>query len=406
MNSPVTRTSTPWDALVAEFREVILIMRPRADTELIERACDVAARCHQGQTRRSGDPYITHPVAVAKILARLDDVDEVDDQTLCAAILHDTVEDTPYTLAALRRDFGTGIATMVAEHMALDRLGRRPGRKVTQVMATIRCADTRVVAVKMADRLHNMQTLQFLPQAKQLRKAREVLDTFLPVAQELNMYTVRSELQTLAFAALVRNQPLRPPRRRVIVALDIERSTTRRDPVKAELRTILYELFDAALRSAGVSARRRDRFIDRGDGLLALIDPADQALLFNLVIPVFSQLLTSYNASLSYLDGRDRQLRVRVVMHTGNVHDDDNGCFGEALDIAFRLLDAPRVKTALKEAHGPALVVVSDDVYDSVVPHGCDGIDHTASRRLVTAQVAGHEYQGWIHIPQKPPSST
>ena len=93
----------------------------------------------------------------------------------------------------------------------------------------------------MADWLHNMQTLQFLPQAKQLRKAREVLDTFLPVAQQLNMHTVRSELQTLAFAALIRNQPLRPPRRRVTVALDIERSTSRPDPVKAELRTMLYD---------------------------------------------------------------------------------------------------------------------------------------------------------------------
>jgi hypothetical protein len=212
--------------------------------------------------------------------------------------------------------------------------------------------------------------------------------------------------KTLAFAALIRNQPLRPPRRRVIVALDIERFTTRPDPVKAELRTILYELFDAAPRSTGVSARRRDRFIDRGDGLLALIDPADQALLFNFVIPDFSQLLTSYNASLSHLEGRDRQLRVRVVMHTGNVHDDDNGCYGEALDIAFRLLDSPRVKMEPKAARGPVLVVVSDDVYDSVVPHGPDGIDHTASRRIVTAQLAGHEYRGWIHIPQKRPSST
>ena len=88
------------------------------------------------------------------------------------------------------------------------------------------------------------------------------------------MHTIRSELQALACAALIRNQPLRPPRRRVIVALDIESSTSRPDPVKAELRTMLYELFDAALRSAGVSARRRDRFTDRGDGLLALIDPA------------------------------------------------------------------------------------------------------------------------------------
>jgi hypothetical protein len=152
-------------------------------------------------------------------------------------------------------------------------------------MTTILSADARVVATKLADRLHNMQTLQVLPQAKQLRKAREVLDTFLPVAEQLSMPTLGSELQALAFAALIRNQPLRPFRRRVIVALDIEGSTRRPDPVKAVLRTMLYELFDASLRSAGVSARRRDQFTDRGDGLLALIDPADQALLVNLVIP-------------------------------------------------------------------------------------------------------------------------
>ena len=92
--------------------------------------------------------------------------------------------------------------------------------------------------------------------------------------------------------------------------------------------------------------------------------------------------------------GRDRRLRVRVVMHTGNVHDDDNGCFGEALDIAFRLLDAPRAKTALKTAQGPVLLVVSGDIHNRL----CGATGHTASRP-VTVQVAGHEHQGWIHIP-------
>ena len=122
MNGPVTPL---WGGLVAE----LVAMRPCADAELIERACEVAARCHQGQLRRSGDPYITHPVAVATILARLDDAAEVDDQTLCAAILHGTVVHTPYTLAAMRRDFGAGIAAMVAGHMALHHLGERPGRQ-------------------------------------------------------------------------------------------------------------------------------------------------------------------------------------------------------------------------------------------------------------------------------------
>lgn len=390
MNGPVTPL---WGGLVAE----LVAMRPCADAELIERACEVAARCHQGQLRRSGDPYITHPVAVATILARLDDAAGVDDQTLCAAILHGTVVHSSYTLAAMRRDFGAGIAAMVAGHMALHHLGERPRR---QGIAAMTSADARVVATKLAERLHNMQTLQFLPQAKQLRKARAVLDTFLPIAGQLSMPTLQSQLQALAVEALIRNQPLRPFRRRVIVALDIEGSTSRPDPVKAELRTMIYELFDAALRSAGISARRRDRFADRGDGLLALIDPADQALLLSLALPAFARLLAGYNASRPDPGRHNRRLRVRVVVHTDNVYDDDNGCFGEALDVAFRLLDAPSVKETLKMAHGAMLLVVTGEIHDLLMscPGGMAG--HTASHP-VTVRVAGHDHQGWIHLPAR-----
>jgi hypothetical protein len=402
VNGPeVVGTGAPVGGLVAETCRVILAARPRTDAELIERACAVAARCHLGQRRYSGDPYITHPVAVARILARLQDADVVDDPTLCAAILHDTVEDTPYTLAALRRDFGAEIALMVTQLTALDHLGRQQGRDVTQVMAVIRSADTRVVAVKVADRLHNMQTLQFLPQPKQMRKAREALDTFVPVTRQFKLHTIGSELQTLAFAALIRNQPLQLPRRRVIVALDIEDSTSRPDPVKAELRTLLYELFDAALRTSGVNARRRDQFADRGDGLLALIDPADHDLVLSNVIPVFSQLLASYNIGLSHPGDQDRRLRVRVVVHIGNIHDDDNGCFGEALDTAFRLLDAPGVKTALKAAQGPLAAVISADVWKAAPPGSFARTSRAGFREPVTAQVGGHDYQGWILFPSE-----
>jgi GTP diphosphokinase / guanosine-3',5'-bis(diphosphate) 3'-diphosphatase len=94
VNGPAVLAGVPWGGLVAEFREVIVTSRPRADVELIGRACTVAARCHQGQSPYSGDPYITHPVAVATILAGLDEAGEVDDQMLCAAILHDTVRFT------------------------------------------------------------------------------------------------------------------------------------------------------------------------------------------------------------------------------------------------------------------------------------------------------------------------
>jgi hypothetical protein len=210
------------------------------------------------------------------------------------------------------------------------------------------------------------------------------------------MPTVRSQLQALAQAALIRNRPSYPSRRRVIVALDIERSTTRPDPVKADLRTMLYELFDAALRSAGVQGSCRGPFLDRGDGLLVLIDPVDQARVLNHAVPAFGQLLAGYNASLP--DRGQRQLRVRAVVHAGHVNDDDNGCYGEALDIAFRLLDAPRVKTALRASPGPLVLVISGDVYSCVVRDAPRGAGRAAFHRLVTAQVAGNQHQGWIHL--------
>jgi len=194
------------------------------------------------------------------------------------------------------------------------------------------------------------------------------------------------------------------PHYRAIVALDIECSTSRPDPVKAALRNKTYELFDAALSSAGIHEGHRDRFIDRGDGVLALIHPVDQApktLLLNHAIPALNQLLTDYNASLPPLSRPQRQLRIRVVIHAGEVHYDANGCFGEALDVAFRLLDASRVKRALREAADPLTLVISGDIYSSVVRHGYDGIDQKTFHPLVRVQIAGKRYRGWIHMPEQ-----
>jgi hypothetical protein len=329
---------------------------------------------------------------VARILAGLG----ADDLTLCVAILHDTVEETPYTLTALRRDFGSKAAEMVAGVMALDGIKWRGKRQMERVIAAVGSADARVVAVRLTDRLHNMQTIRFLPQAKQLRKARESLDIFVPVSEQLRLHTVTSELETLASATLTRGQIaqhslLRRPRahQRTIVALDIERSTSRPDPVKAELRTTMYELFDAALRAAGIQARHRDRFADRGDGFLALIHPADHTprVLLRRVIPAFALLLAEHNAGrpLQY------QLRVRVVVHAGLVHYDANGCFGEALDTAFRLLDAARVKQALRTAQAPLALVMSASLGDYVRYEraGQPG-------RPVSVDVGGHWHRGLI----------
>jgi class 3 adenylate cyclase len=194
------------------------------------------------------------------------------------------------------------------------------------------------------------------------------------------------------------------PRHRAIVAVDIERSTSRPDPVKAELRSKIYEMFDAALCTAGIHSHYRDRFSDRGDGILALIHPVDQApkaLLLNRAIPAFSRLLANHNASLPGPSRTQRQLRVRVVVHAGEVLYDANGCFGESLDVAFRLLDAARVKRTLRETAGPLTLVVSANIYNSVVRHGYAGIDQHAFHPLVRVQIAGNRHQGWVHVPDE-----
>jgi class 3 adenylate cyclase len=194
------------------------------------------------------------------------------------------------------------------------------------------------------------------------------------------------------------------PYYRAILALDIERSTSRPNPIKGELRNKTYELFEAALRKAGIDSCHHDRFVDRGDGILALIHPVDQApkaLLLNRVMPMLRRLLADYNASLPQHSRLQRQLRMRAVMHAGEVHYDANGCFGEALDVAFRLLDAARVKRALREMADPLILVVSGDIYSSVVRHGYDGIDYEAFHQLVRVNVAGRRYPGWIHLPEQ-----
>jgi hypothetical protein len=196
---------------------------------------------------------------------------------------------------------------------------------------------------------------------------------------------------------------------RAIVALDIERSTSRPDPIKGELRNKTYELFEAALRKAGIDSCLHDRFVDRGDGLLALIHPVDQApkaMLLNAAVPLLGRLLGDYNASLPSRSQQQRQLRLRVVIHAGEVHYDANGCFGEALDVAFRLLDAARVKRALREIAGPLILVISEDIYSSIVCHGYDGIDCETFHQLVRVQVAGKRHQGWIHLPADPVGQT
>ena len=178
--------------------------RPDADTRLVRHAYEAAAHWHEGQRRRSGDPYITHPVAVAAILANAG----ADDETLCAALLHDTVEHTPYTLAAMRDEFGAGIAGLVEAVMTLDRV---PVTQITAICADVAAggalASQRALMIKVADRLHNVRTIRHLPRARQVVKSRQALDVMVPLARALGMETIGAELESLASATLRRRWP-------------------------------------------------------------------------------------------------------------------------------------------------------------------------------------------------------
>ena len=192
------RGSTPQalEPLVATVRS----NHPRADTSTIERAYAVAERAHRGQMRKSGDPYITHPVAVATILAELG----MTPPTLVAALLHDTVEDTSYSLSDLRAAFGEEIAMLVDGVTKLDKVvyGDAAQAETVRKMVVAMARDIRVLVIKLADRLHNARTWRHVSVASAQRKARETLEIYAPLAHRLGMNTLKWELEDLSFAQL------------------------------------------------------------------------------------------------------------------------------------------------------------------------------------------------------------
>jgi class 3 adenylate cyclase len=192
------------------------------------------------------------------------------------------------------------------------------------------------------------------------------------------------------------------PVHRTIVALDMEKSTSRTQPVKEELRRTIYQLLDRALHSVGIRSQHLDRLTDRGDGVLALVRPVDEVpktLLLDPLIPTLSALLSDYNARVSGMKRPEQKLRLRVVIHAGEVHDDGMGLFGEAMDVAFRLLDAPAVKKALRTTDAPLVLVVSEEIFLSIVSQDYLGIDQSAYHPLVRVRVGGRQRRGWLHVP-------
>ncbi|MBD9369431.1 bifunctional (p)ppGpp synthetase/guanosine-3',5'-bis(diphosphate) 3'-pyrophosphohydrolase [Xanthomonas sp. XNM01] len=175
---------------------------PREQMPLLREAWRVGAAAHAGQTRKSGEPYITHPVAVACVLAELG----LDVETLIAAILHDTIEDTPLTSEELAARFGEDVAELVDGVTKLDKLKFRDRQEAAaesfRKMLLAMSRDLRVIMIKLADRLHNMRTLGAQSAEARIRIARETLDIYAPIAQRLGMSLVKSELQNLGFRAM------------------------------------------------------------------------------------------------------------------------------------------------------------------------------------------------------------
>jgi hypothetical protein len=189
------------------------------------------------------------------------------------------------------------------------------------------------------------------------------------------------------------------PYHRSIVALDIENSTGRTNMEKAHLRQVMYTLLEGALHSGGIAEDRRDPLVDRGDGVLALIPSEGRdanMVVLNPVIPTLNMMLIEHNN-----ESPEHRLRLRVVLHAGLVHRDRQGWFGAALDIAFRLLDARRLKEILrKEIQAFMAFVVSDDIYRTIIEQDYPGIDKSAFADQVRVKVAKRTHVGRVMIPQ------
>jgi len=188
------------ETLIAPLIGALREHHPQSDGAEITRAFKIARTAHEGQLRKSGEDYITHPVAVSLILAELG----LNEITIVASLLHDTVEDTPYSLQQLRTDFGDEIANLVDGVTKLDKLTYGPTAEAETVrkMVIAMSRDIRVLVIKLADRLHNARTWGFVSAESAQRKAQETLDIYAPLAHRLGMNAIKWELEDLSFAVL------------------------------------------------------------------------------------------------------------------------------------------------------------------------------------------------------------
>src|ERR671924_538408 len=239
--------------LFEELLAEVAVYNPDVDRDLLERAFAFASARHEGQQRRSGEDFILHPLGVARILADLGR----DDATLAAALIHDVVEDTLATVEEIRAEFGDDVATLVEGVTKLTRIqfqSREQAqaenyRKMVMAMAE----DYRVILIKLADRLHNMRTIEYLGKQKQMQKARETLEVYAPLPHRLGIHKLKWELEDLAF------ETLHPRKYEEIKAMVAERRTDREEHVSEAARTLQREL-DKVDIPAEISGRAKHFF--------------------------------------------------------------------------------------------------------------------------------------------------
>ena len=215
---------------------------PKGDLGIIERAYAVADKAHDGQKRQSGEPYITHPLAVAQILAELG----LGPKAIAAALLHDTVEDTGYPLDELAADFGDEVAMLVDGVTKLDKVkyGESAQAETVRKMIVAMSRDIRVLLIKLADRLHNARTWGFVPPHKAAKKATETLEIYAPLAHRLGIQAIKSELEDLSFAVL-------HPK----LYAEIESLVRQRTPQREQYVQTVIDNIDADLRELRVRGR-------------------------------------------------------------------------------------------------------------------------------------------------------
>ncbi|HEX2496785.1 MAG TPA: HD domain-containing protein, partial [Gaiellaceae bacterium] len=232
--------------LIAEVAEY----NPDLDRDLIARAFRFAAAAHEGQQRRSGEEFIHHPYSVARICAEL----QLDDETIAAALLHDVVEDTDVSLEDVKAEFGDEIAQLVDGVTKLTRVSFQ-SREQAQAenyrkMVLAMAEDLRVIFIKLADRLHNLRTIEYLGKQKQVQKSREALEVYAPLAHRLGIHQMKWELEDLAFEAL------HPRKYTEIKAMVSERRADREEHVR-EAAYVLQRELDKVDIPADISGRAK-----------------------------------------------------------------------------------------------------------------------------------------------------